>query len=291
MPTVRPSFRRARSTGAGSTPFTTAPSHWPVALLLVALMAITFALPGAAAFGIEIASAQEPGQDLLDDPAVQQASGLQLDSTAEELRASGSNFTAHRFPHPEGPMELEEWAAKNFADDLIAGSLEDLQMGEFAVLAFLSRSESDTAGTEMNVLIDTGDALVLLTTAQLSAPWPALDVPAPDGEVDKASCATSTNACNCVLYARCRVPTLPYGLFTYDDKLAIKNASSPTVGSVAIMKTGLPYGHLGVVTAVKRNGFGTVTSITISEANYSPCRIGSRRGLPSALKVTGYFKP
>jgi surface antigen len=63
------------------------------------------------------------------------------------------------------------------------------------------------------------------------------------------------------------------------------------VGSVAIMNVGAPYGHVGIVTAVKKDTRGQVTSITINEANYSACKLSTRSGLPSSLKVTGYFKP
>lgn len=93
-------------------------------------------------------------------------------------------------------------------------------------------------------------------------------------------------ACNCVLYARSFVPSLPRGLFSLQDKKSIINSYSPSKGSVAIIDSGLKYGHVAVVTDVASNG-----TITIQEGNWKSCQTGSRKGTPQSLKVLGYFKP
>lgn len=101
----------------------------------------------------------------------------------------------------------------------------------------------------------------------------------------KPAQAAQNVACNCVLFARSRVPSLPYGLDTLDSKRRIINSYSPTVGAVAVMAVG-SYGHVGVVTSVNGNG-----TITVDESNYRSCQFGTRTGTPANLRVLGYFKP
>jgi hypothetical protein len=111
----------------------------------------------------------------------------------------------------------------------------------------------------------------------------------------------------CVLYARSKVATLPYGLITLQDKLAIKNSSNCKAGSIAIMdygvkikdpKTGLyvPVGHLAYVEGchnVVNNG-----AIRVTETNYKTGRKTERRASNSSLdaaqselKILGYYQP
>lgn len=97
--------------------------------------------------------------------------------------------------------------------------------------------------------------------------------------------------CNCVLWVRCaRVPRLPYGLNTLQDKKNIINSYTPAVGSVAIMNIG-SWGHVAYVSAVNKDNRGNIISITVQEANYKACQVGTRTGSPSAMKVVGYYRP
>ncbi len=98
--------------------------------------------------------------------------------------------------------------------------------------------------------------------------------------------AQNDTACNCVLYARTFVPSLPRGLFTLQDKKNIINSDRPSKGAVAIIDSGYSPGHVAVVTNVNRDG-----TITIQEGNWNKCRIGSRTGSPQKLNILGYFKP
>ena len=97
--------------------------------------------------------------------------------------------------------------------------------------------------------------------------------------------ASHNLACNCVLFARSKVPSLPRGLTTQAAKRRIINSYSPSVGAVAVMAVGR-YGHVGRVVSV--NGDGT---ITVEESNYRPCRFTTRTGTPEQLRVLGYFTP
>lgn len=95
----------------------------------------------------------------------------------------------------------------------------------------------------------------------------------------------SIYACNCVLYARSKVPSLPHGLWTLNDKKKIINKKYPRAGWVAVISVGLPWGHVAVVRKRGKN------HITIVEANYKTCRITERHDTEKNLKIVGYFKP
>lgn len=100
----------------------------------------------------------------------------------------------------------------------------------------------------------------------------------------------------CVAYARSRVPGLPGGLFTMQDKLQIINSNRCREGSVAIIRYG-SVGHVAVVEKCDRDG--KKEGITITEANWQSGVItrrkaSSRDGLRSAeaeLAIVGYWRP
>ncbi len=111
----------------------------------------------------------------------------------------------------------------------------------------------------------------------------------------------------CVLYARSKVPALPYGLITLQDKLAIKNSNSCRAGTIAIMdygikikdpKTGLyvPVGHVAYVEGCHSSS--TSGAIRVTETNfkagYKTERRASTTTLQAAqteLKILGYYDP
>lgn len=107
-----------------------------------------------------------------------------------------------------------------------------------------------------------------------------------DASVDERAavfCETPANCANCVFYARCRKPNLPYGLWSLADKVAIINSDIPQSGAVAVIDSGLHWGHLAYVEAV--NG----TILTISEGNWVPGQCGQRQGTVEGLKILGFF--
>lgn len=93
------------------------------------------------------------------------------------------------------------------------------------------------------------------------------------------------NGDNCVKWARDYVPSLPFGLFTIEDKKKVINSKKAKAGNVAIINIGLPVGHVAVVAKVGSN------HITIKEANYRTGKITERHGQEKDLKVLGYFEP
>lgn len=97
---------------------------------------------------------------------------------------------------------------------------------------------------------------------------------------------TNNLACNCVLYARTLVPQLPTGLNTQADKARIINSRFPRVRSVAVHSIN----HVSVVDRVEVGSDGSLL-ITIREANYVSCRIGTRRGTAAQLGIIGYYDP
>ena len=115
------------------------------------------------------------------------------------------------------------------------------------------------------------------------------DVSPDDLDDDDETTATTSselggcNQCtNCVKYARCRQPRLPYGLTYWKDKLRIINTQTPRAGCVAVIKTGSAYGHVAYVRRV--NG----STIHIDEGNWGR-KCNSRSGTKAALKIQGYW--
>ena len=88
---------------------------------------------------------------------------------------------------------------------------------------------------------------------------------------------------NCVKWVRDRIPKLPYGLISFNDKKKIINSHKAKIGRVAIMKVGLPWGHLGIITEKGSD------RIVIQEANYKLGKITERQGTEEELKIVGYF--
>ena len=129
----------------------------------------------------------------------------------------------------------------------------------------------------MNRILSNGLPLIAVfaaVVALLGAPKPA---------------TAQNNACNCVLYARSQVPSLPFGLNTQPQKAAIINSYTPSIGAVAVFS----YNHVAVVTRVETivRPSGNYVVVTITEANYIACQIGTRRGIPASLGIIGYFRP
>jgi hypothetical protein len=104
------------------------------------------------------------------------------------------------------------------------------------------------------------------------------------GVNDYCNCETATNCSDCVFYARCRKPSLPTGLNTLAQKMAIKNSNTASVGEVAIIDVGTTTGHLAYVEAVSGS------TITLSEGNYTAGVCGQRSGTASSLHIVGYYK-
>lgn len=92
--------------------------------------------------------------------------------------------------------------------------------------------------------------------------------------------------CNCVKFARTKIPSLPSGLLTTASKQAIINTLFPRVGSAAIFS----YNHIGVVTNAGINPSGEII-VSLIEANYSPCKIAPRTGTLRELQIVGFFDP
>lgn len=91
------------------------------------------------------------------------------------------------------------------------------------------------------------------------------------------------HSCNCVLWARTKVASLPYGLWTLNDKKKIINKKNPKKGYIAIIDVGL-FGHVALVTKVSEK------HVTIQEANYYTCHFSERHDTPKNLKIVGYYK-
>ena len=140
-------------------------------------------------------------------------------------------------------------------------------------------------------------SVALMITATVAAGCIASDVS--DEDVDQAqlaseevgtaadellACSSATNCGNCVYYARCRKPSLPYGLNTYSDKVAIINTQTASAGAVAIIKTSSTAGHVAYVTSVSGSTF------SIAEGNWPHGSCGTRSGPTAGLNIAGFFE-
>jgi hypothetical protein len=119
--------------------------------------------------------------------------------------------------------------------------------------------------------------------AQNRSITPTVSAPTACTTITNDACGTATNKSNCVLYARCKVPSLPTGLTSYASKLAIIRTQTASVGRVAICQTSSTYGHVAVVVGVSGS------TITLRESNYCGTYISERSGTKSALSIQGYY--
>ena len=101
----------------------------------------------------------------------------------------------------------------------------------------------------------------------------------------------------CTAYARGKVPSLPYGLYSFSDKLRVINSHSCKAGSVAIIDVGNSTGHVAVVESCDSSG--SMQGIKVVEANWKAGKItrrssrvsGSISKSESELRIRGYFRP
>lgn len=130
-------------------------------------------------------------------------------------------------------------------------------------------------------------------TARTTNPNQAQIAPVKSG-VSTQPLGKAKNSDNCVLYARGKVPSLPTGLFNWQDKKNAINSNTPREGSVAMIpyidKTGEAVGHAAVVESVTSN------SITIIEGNWSSGKVTRRTATgvdlndaANQLKIAGYY--
>lgn len=99
------------------------------------------------------------------------------------------------------------------------------------------------------------------------------------------------HACDnqCVDYARCRAPGLPYGLFTLQDKLDIMNSNHAHKSCVAVIASSNPAGHVAFVNNVETAP--EPNRITIHESNWVGSRCSERVGSKAGLNIRGYWCP
>lgn len=116
------------------------------------------------------------------------------------------------------------------------------------------------------------------------------------GSVVMQPVSRADNVDNSVIFARHRVPSLPYNLGTWQGKVKAINSVTPRPGSVAMIEISSgkykPAGHVAIVEAV------TDTSLTIIEGNYLmgtvTRRTASGKDVDDAarqLNIVGYYKP
>jgi hypothetical protein len=94
----------------------------------------------------------------------------------------------------------------------------------------------------------------------------------------------------CVAYARCRAPGMPFGLFTWADKKAIINSNHAHPGCVAMILGSNPAGHTAFVDSV--NTAASPNKMTLHESNWSSgSACDARTGTKAGLNITNFWCP
>lgn len=107
------------------------------------------------------------------------------------------------------------------------------------------------------------------------------------GTTESAVCTGYCN--NCVLFARCKQPNLPYGLTYWSDKVAIINSNHAHRGCVAMIPTSHVYGHVAYVEDV--DFAPNPNRITLREANWQPNTCSGRTGTKDGLNIRNFWCP
>lgn len=89
---------------------------------------------------------------------------------------------------------------------------------------------------------------------------------------------------NCVAFARYKVPSLPYGLETMQDKKNIINSYTPKVGAIAITTGNSAYGHVAYVEAVNGDQITTLNGGWEDKSH-----IGRYTATAAAQGIVGYW--
>lgn len=104
--------------------------------------------------------------------------------------------------------------------------------------------------------------------------------PKPKARTQRVVQSTGYNACSCVSYARWKS-----GIFTGRIGVARRhpiNSNVPTVGAIVVTNESKA-GHVGVVISVEGETF------TITEANYSRCKVGTRTLSINSKVIKGFY--
>lgn len=111
-----------------------------------------------------------------------------------------------------------------------------------------------------------------------------------DADEEMGTMATCTGHCdNCVLYARCKAPGLPFNLTYWSEKKAVVNSNHAHPGCVAMISTSHQYGHAAYVSAV--DTAPNPNRITLQEANWKAGACSSRSGSKVGLNIYNFWCP
>jgi hypothetical protein len=100
----------------------------------------------------------------------------------------------------------------------------------------------------------------------------------------------------CVSYVRSRLPSLPWGLYSFDDKKRIINSYSCSPGSAAVIDVGNSIGHLSYITSCDASG--DMQGLKMEEANWYAGKIDERKCRDSKIssciklyRIVGFYRP
>jgi hypothetical protein len=211
------------------------------------------------------------------------------DNMSEEM----SPYAVHRVTKPKDFKGLQQWVQYNFLADESASvyylpeTLYDLTMDDGKPAASFETWEHDHY--VRNTLVNAGKILILYSISDPEFSPQTLDSEESFlGELANITAMAScddTYKCNCVLWVRnCKAYWLPSGMTYIWEKKSKINTQEAKSGRVAVMDIYYPYGHVAYITKVSGS------SISVQEANYTPCKVTSRTGTKSGMKIAGYIK-
>lgn len=218
-----------------------------------------------------------------------------LDNLTDSTQSSGAVSATTAVKKSRNFSGLRSWYEK-FSENQISSNILEQSLNGYETLSFNLFVE----GTEKRgIALDFGKYVLIRTTTDLTVTDNDLLKEAEQAfNISLKSQIANLSAqdtCQCVWYARSKVPSLPTGLWNLNDKKAVINHLFPqgdggSMSSVAVHNIFGDVGHVSVVTGVAIRSDGNLR-VYITEKNYSPCAVTTRDGTMEALKIIGYFDP
>ena len=190
---------------------------------------------------------------------------------------------------------LESWFPFYFAKTSVLGK-PTVKLNGFNALPFQGNLDGVP---QRGIAIDLGDFFLIESSTDLNITEAELlgnaQATYDQSLKSRRSRLNAMSGCECTDYAHEKVPTLPYGLFSYNDKVSKINHLFPqgdggTMSSVAVHNIG-SVGHVSVVTGVAIRSDGNL-NVSLTEKNlHLDCQITTRTTTMEQASIVGYFDP
>jgi hypothetical protein len=205
-----------------------------------------------------------------------------------------SIYSAHIIMKANDYVDLQQWIHDNYSDAqtmatyYLPNTMEAVTMYDGSDAIKFETWQYDRF--VLNTLVDKGNKIALYSISDPN--FNAMEfgnstdyLPVIGKAKSSASSCDNKYKCNCVLWVRnCRANWLPTGMTYIWEKKTKINTQKADKNRVAVMDIYYPYGHVAYITKVSGS------KISVQEANYSSCKVTSRTGTKSGMKIAGYIK-